>query len=197
VSANDPIPGSNPAADAVAPALSPPGDADRPVEPAARRRPSWDEYFVGLVPMVAGRATCDRGRSGALIVRDHRIICSGYVGSPPGLAHCDDAGHLWRNVIDDDGSVRTHCVRTVHAEQNALAQAAKYGLPLAGTTCYCTMEPCATCAMLLISAGVERVVALRRYHAAAQSRELLAAAGVRLDVWHDEDQVYADQSRPA
>jgi dCMP deaminase len=165
-------------------------------EPAAAR-PSWDEYFVQLVPVVAGRATCDRGRSGAVITRDHRIICSGYVGSPPGLGHCDDVGHLCHNVVEDDGSIRTHCVRTIHAEQNALAQAAKYGLPLAGTTCYCTMEPCATCAMLLISVGVERVVALRRYHAAQRSRDLLAAAGVRLDIWHDEDQTYPDQLKPA
>jgi dCMP deaminase len=156
-------------------------------------RPSWDEYFVQLVPVVAGRATCDRGRSGCVIVRDHRLICSGYVGSPPGLPHCDEIGHLWRKVVEDDGTIRTHCVRTIHAEQNALAQAAKYGLSLAGATVYCTMEPCSTCAMLLVSVGVERVVALRRYHAAQPSRDLLAAAGVKLEVWYDEDQVYGNQ----
>ncbi|MDR2253528.1 MAG: cytidine/deoxycytidylate deaminase family protein [Bifidobacteriaceae bacterium] len=179
------------------PDLSVPGAFDPLTNDQGGRRPSWDEYFVQLVPLVAGRATCDRGRSGAIVVRDHRIICSGYVGSPPGLEHCDQAGHLWRKVVEDDGSLRTHCVRTVHAEQNALAQAARYGLPLAGTTCYCTMEPCATCAMLLISAGVERVVALRRYHAAQQSRDLFAGAGVTLEVWHDEDEVYPGQTLPA
>jgi dCMP deaminase len=128
------------------------------------------------------------------VTRDHRIVCSGYVGSPPGLPHCDDVGHLFRQAIDDDGTVRTHCVRTIHAEQNALAQAAKYGLPLAGATVYCTMEPCSTCAMLLIAVGVERVVALRRYHAAQPSRDLFAAAQIALDVWHDEEQVYANQA---
>jgi dCMP deaminase len=87
-------------------------------------------------------------------------------------------------------------VRTIHAEQNAIAQAAKYGLPIAGATVYCTMEPSATCAMLLISVGIQRVVALRRYHAAQPSRDLLATAGVELQVWYDEDELYRYQAQP-
>jgi len=156
-------------------------------------RPSWDEYFMGLVDQVASRATCDRGKSGCVVVRDKRIICTGYVGSPSGLAHCDDAGHELKRMIDEDGTVRQHCVRTVHAEQNAICQAARYGLSLGGTTLYCTMEPCRVCAMLIASSGITRVVAGRRYHAGGDTREILAQAGVTLDVVEDVVEEYDGQ----
>jgi dCMP deaminase len=156
-------------------------------------RPSWDEYFMGLVDQVASRATCDRGKSGCVVVRDKRIICTGYVGSPSGLAHCDDAGHELKRMIDEDGTVRQHCVRTVHAEQNAICQAARYGLSLDGTTLYCTMEPCRVCAMLIASSGITRVVAGRRYHAGGDTREILAQAGVTLDVVEDVVEEYDGQ----
>src|SRR5487761_582994 len=82
-------------------------------------RPTWDEYFIELTRTVASRSTCDRGRSGCVIVKEKHILCTGYVGSPPGMPHCDEVGHLLRKVIDEDGQVRQHCVRTIHAEQNA------------------------------------------------------------------------------
>ncbi len=157
-------------------------------------RPSWDEYFTRLVDEIASRATCDRGRSGCLIVRNKRIICTGYVGSPPGLPHCDEAGHYMKQMVDEDGTVRSLCVRTIHAEQNALCQAARYGLPLEGTTLYCTMEPCRVCAMLITSVGITRVVAKRRYHAAQDTRDLFAEAGVDLAVVEDVVEQYDDQS---
>ena len=157
-------------------------------------RPSWDEYFVRLVDEIASRATCDRGRSGCVIVRNKRIICTGYVGSPPGLPHCDEAGHYMKQMVDEDGTVRNHCVRTIHAEQNALCQAARYGLSLEGTTLYCTMEPCRVCAMLITSVGIARVVAKRRYHAAQDTRDLFTEAGVDLDVVEDVIEQYDDQS---
>jgi dCMP deaminase len=156
-------------------------------------RPSWDEYFIGLVREVAKRATCDRGKSGCIVVRDKRIICTGYVGSPPGMPHCDEAGHLMKQMIDDTGKASNHCVRTIHAEQNAICQAARHGTPLDGSTLYCTMEPCRTCAMLIISSGVVRVVAERMYHAAQESRELFAAAGVELVVLDQSVQEYDNQ----
>jgi dCMP deaminase len=156
-------------------------------------RPSWDEYFIKLVEEVAQRATCDRGKSGCIIVKDKRILCSGYVGSPPGFPHCDEDGHLLKKVIDDDGTVRQHCMRTIHAEQNAICQAAKYGIPLEGTTLYCTMEPCRVCAMLIISVGVKKVVAKKRYHAAGETRELFKKAGVQLAVLENEVETYDDQ----
>lgn len=157
-------------------------------------RPSWDEYFMRLVDEVASRATCDRGRSGCVVVRDKRIICTGYVGSPPGLPHCDDDGHDFKQLVDEDGTTRQHCVRTIHAEQNAICQAAHHGLSLAGTTLYCTMEPCRVCAMLIASVGVSRVVAKRRYHAGQDTRDLLASAGVQLDLLDESIESYEGQS---
>lgn len=158
-----------------------------------KRRPTWDEYFMKLVDEVAQRATCDRGKSGCIIVKDKRILCSGYVGSPPGFPHCDEVGHDLRKFIDADGRVRQHCVRTIHAEQNAICQAAKYGIPLKGTTLYCTMEPCRVCAMLIISVGIERVVAKRRYHAAQDSRDLFKKAEIDLMVMEDRIEDYNHQ----
>ena len=156
-------------------------------------RPSWDEYFLSLVDQVASRATCDRGKSGCVVVRNKRIICTGYVGSPSGMEHCDDVGHDLRQMIDEDGTTRRHCVRTVHAEQNAICQAARYGLALEGTTLYCSMEPCRVCAMLIASAGIARVVARRRYHAGSDTRDILSAAGVTLDVLEDVVESYESQ----
>ena len=156
-------------------------------------RPSWDDYFLQLVDQVATRATCDRGRSGCVVVKDKRIVCTGYVGSPPGLPHCDEAGHEIKKVMDDDGTLRSHCVRTIHAEQNAICQAARNGIALDGATLYCTMEPCRVCAMLVISVGIRRVVAKRRYHAAHDTRQLFAEAGVELEVAEDVVEEYEHQ----
>ena len=156
-------------------------------------RPDWDQYFSHLANEVGQRATCDRGRSGCVVVKDRRIIATGYVGSPPGLPHCDEAGHLMKKVLDEDGTVRNHCVRTIHAEQNAICQAAKYGLSLKGATLYCRMEPCSVCAMLIISVGIVRVVAQRRYHAAQDTREMLRATGIELVVIEDATESYENQ----
>ncbi len=156
-------------------------------------RPSWDEYFIKLVDEVAKRATCDRGMSGCIIVKDRRILCTGYVGSPPGFPHCSEAGHLMKKVIDEDGTVRQHCMRTIHAEQNAICQAARYGIPLQGTTLYCSMEPCRICAMLIVSSGITKVVAKKMYHAASESRELFSRAGVELVVLENTTVEYEDQ----
>lgn len=156
-------------------------------------RPTWDDYFLGLVDDVAARATCDRGKSGCVVVRDKRIICTGYVGSPSGMPHCDEVGHEFKQVIDEDGTTRQHCVRTVHAEQNAIIQAARYGLPLEGTTMYCSMEPCRVCAMLIASTGISRVVAGRRYHAGQETRYILSQAGVTLDIVEDVIESYDGQ----
>jgi dCMP deaminase len=157
-------------------------------------RPSWDEYFIGLTEAVATRATCDRGRSGCVVVRENRILATGYVGSPPGLPHCDDVGHQMKQVIDEDGQLRSHCVRTIHAEQNAICQAARHGISLQGATLYCKMEPCRVCAMMIISVGIKRVVAKRRYHAAKETRDMFAKAGVTLDVLEDTTEDYPDQA---
>ncbi len=160
---------------------------------ATHTRPSWDQYFLSLMDEVSKRATCDRGRSGCIIVRDKRILSTGYVGSPPGLPHCDEAGHLMKQVVDEDGTIRKHCVRTIHAEQNAICQAARYGTALEDTTLYCRMEPCRTCAMLIISVGIKKVVAEKRYHAAQETRDMFAEADVSMVVVEDETQSYENQ----
>lgn len=155
-------------------------------------RPDWDDYFLDMVPRIGSRSTCNRGRSGALAVRDRHILCTGYAGAPPGFPHCDDAGHEIVHVSDGKyGSPQPHCVRTIHAEQNAILQAAKLGASLNLCTMYCSMEPCKTCAMMLISVGCERVVALNKYRAAEATRELFRVAGVELVVKNDREATYA------
>jgi dCMP deaminase len=156
-------------------------------------RPSWDEYFMEMTDAVAKRATCDRGRAGCVIVRDKQILVTGYVGSPRGLPHCDDVGHLMKSVIHEDGSVSRHCVRTVHAEQNAITQAARRGIALEGSTLYVKMTPCRTCAMLIINCGIERVVCRMKYHAGKESEEMFRQAGVKLEYFSEETLKYKNQ----
>jgi dCMP deaminase len=156
-------------------------------------RPTWDEYFMEIANTVSKRATCNRGRSGCVIVRDRQILVTGYVGSPKGLPHCDDIGHLMRKVINEDGSISNHCVRTVHAEQNAICQAARLGIALKGGTLYCRMTPCRTCAMLIINCGIVRVVCERKYHAGAGSEEIFRQANIKLEYFHNEVQQYDNQ----
>lgn len=156
-------------------------------------RPSWDEYFIQLADSVAQRATCDRGRSGCVITKDRQILVSGYVGSPKGLKHCDEVGHLFKKVIHEDGTVTQHCVRTVHAEQNAITQAARRGIALEGGTLYCRMTPCRTCAMLIINCGIERVVCERKYHAGEESEAMFKEVGIELKYMHDDIQQYSGQ----
>jgi dCMP deaminase len=156
-------------------------------------RPSWDEYFLELADAVSKRATCDRGRSGCVIVKDKRILVTGYVGSPAGLPHCDEVGHLMKTMVNEDGSKSEHCVRTVHAEQNAICQAAKLGVSVDGATVYCRMTPCRVCAMLLINCGIKRVYCEKKYHAGAESEEMFRIAGVKLEFKSTEIQQYSKQ----
>jgi len=156
-------------------------------------RPSWDDYFIQLADTVAKRATCDRGRSGCVITKDKQILVTGYVGSPRGLPHCDDVGHLFKKVIHEDGSITQHCVRTVHAEQNAITQAAQRGIALEGSTLYCRMTPCRTCAMLIINCGIKRVVCEKKYHAGAESEEMFEQVGIELKYMSEEVQQYSGQ----
>ena len=156
-------------------------------------RPTWDEYFMELSNTAAKRATCDRGRSGCIIVRNKHVLVTGYVGSPHGMPHCDEVGHLFKKVSHADGTITQHCVRTVHAEQNAICQAAKLGISLDKGTLYCSMTPCRTCAMLIINCGIERVVCDRKYHAGQESEEMFKQAGVILDFIHDDIRHYENQ----
>ena len=154
------------------------------------KRPDWDRYFLDLCEAIAKRATCDRGRCGCVIVKNKRIMTTGYVGAPAGLPHCDEVGHDMRKMIDYNGNITQ---RTLHAEQNAIIQAARFGIPLEGTTLYCKMTPCRTCAMMIINAGIKRVVCQKRYHADADSVELFKQAGVELTIMNDEVEEYERQ----
>jgi len=157
------------------------------------QRPSWDEYFMEVANTIAKRATCNRGRSGCVIARNRQILVTGYVGSPRGFEHCDDVGHLFKKVIHEDGSESNHCVRTVHAEQNAICQAARLGISLNNSTLYCKMTPCRTCAMLIINCGIERVVCEWKYHKAEESEEMFEKAGISLCYVHSEIKKYQNQ----
>lgn len=138
---------------------------------SSRMRPTWDEYFMDIAFTVAQRSTCDRAHVGAVLVSDRRMLTTGYNGAPAGLPHCDEVGHL---MVDG------HCVRTLHAEQNAIIQAALHGVGIQNATAYVTHQPCLTCSKMLINAGIKRVVYAGNYPD-EHSRQFLHAAGVVLD----------------
>ncbi|MBL7036266.1 cytidine/deoxycytidylate deaminase family protein [Candidatus Microgenomates bacterium] len=145
------------------------------------KKPSWDEYFMQIMDATSKRASCDRGRASCVFVKDRQVLVTGYVGSPAGLPHCDDVGHQMKKLTHEDGSTTDHCMRTVHAEQNAICQAAKRGVSIEGSTVYVNMTPCRTCAMLLINSGVKRVLARNKYHAGAESEAMLKKAKIKLE----------------
>lgn len=156
-------------------------------------RPSWDEYFIDVTKAVAKRATCDRGMSGCVIARNKQILVTGYVGSPVGLPHCDEVGHQMKTTVHEDGKKSKHCVRTTHAEQNAICQAAKLGISIDNSTLYCQMMPCFTCAKMIVNSGIKRVVCERKYHAGKDSEDLFKKTGVELNILKDEVQKYLNQ----
>jgi dCMP deaminase len=156
-------------------------------------RPTWDEYFMEIVHAVATRATCDRGRGGCVIAKNKQILVTGYVGSPKGLPHCDDVGHQMKTVTHEDGHTSQHCMRTIHMEQNALCQASKLGVPIDGATLYIKYTPCATCAKMLINAGIVRVVCEKRYHAGSETEEMFRQVGIELHYFDDSIEEYAKQ----
>jgi dCMP deaminase len=118
-------------------------------------RPSWDEYFLKLAMLVSERATCPRMHCGCVLVREKRILATGYNGSIPGDQHCEDAGCM---VVDN------HCVRTVHAEMNAILQCSIHGISTVGATAYITNMPCTNCAKALIGAGIKEIIIFSEYH---------------------------------
>jgi dCMP deaminase len=138
------------------------------------KRPDWDDYFLRIARTVASRATCPRASVGCVIVRDHRILTTGYNGAPKGAVHCTDAGCI---VVND------HCLRATHAEANAVVQGALHGVSLDGATAYCTHQPCVHCSKLLISAGI-RVIVYETAYPDEIAVRLLGESGVALRL-HD------------
>ena len=139
-------------------------------------RPSWDEYFMGICEQVGGRSTCMRRHVGAVVVRDRRILATGYNGTPAGLRHCEDVGCLREQMGITSGSNHELC-RGIHAEQNAVIQAAKHGIAMDGAIAYCTHQPCVLCAKILLNAGVVDIV-YRDPYPDPLSAEILAEAGL-------------------
>jgi len=146
------------------------------------KRSSWDEYFLGMVDYVGSRGTCDRGMSGAVLVKDKRILSTGYVGAPVGIKSCDEVGHEIHTVINEDGTKSQHCIRTAHAEQNAINNAARVGVAIEGGTIYCKMTPCYKCAQSIINSGIIRVVALNDYHGAKRTKKIFKQAKIKLEI---------------
>jgi dCMP deaminase len=134
-------------------------------------RPSTDDILMRIAELWAMRSTCGGAQVGAVLARDGRVLSTGYNGAPAGMPHCSCV----RYEVDPE---QEPCATSVHAEANVIAFAARYGLVTEGTTLYSTLMPCTTCAMLLLNAGVERVVAKRHYHRGHGGYDLLAAAGV-------------------
>lgn len=139
-------------------------------------RPSWDEYFMDITRRVATRSTCLRRAVGAILVHDKRIIASGYNGGPSGLAHCLDIGCLREKLGIPSGQQHELC-RGIHAEQNAIIQAARYGVSIEGSVLYCTTQPCTQCTKMLINAGITEIVYAEGYPDDL-ARELLEESGI-------------------
>lgn len=120
-------------------------------------RPSWDEYFLQIASVVSQRSTCLRRQVGAVIVKDKRMIATGYNGAAAGAPHCDEIGCIRQQLGIKSGERHELCA-AIHAEQNAIIQAAKYGVSIEGATLYCTHQPCAICAKMIVNSGIQRVV---------------------------------------
>lgn len=144
-------------------------------------RPGWDEYFMTIARVVASRSTCLRRQVGAVLVRENRILATGYNGAPAGLRHCLEVGCL-RERMEVPAGERHELCRGLHAEQNALLQAAVYGISIRGATCYVTHQPCVMCAKMLANAGIGEVVFAGDYPDEL-ARQIFAEAGVRLTRW--------------
>lgn len=144
-------------------------------------RPSWDDYFMAITRIVATRGTCDRLYAGAVLVKDNRIVSTGYNGSPPGLPQCDEAGHLL-----EEG----HCVRTIHGEHNALLQAAVIGgSSTKGSTLYTLYSTCIHCAKYVVASGVKRIV-IGKIYRNEQVLEYLQEAGLEVVIYEPGDGWY-------
>ena len=163
-------------------------------------RLNWREYFLEILHAVQKRASCDRGRSGAIIVRDKHILCTGYVGAPPGALNCEEEGHdmdvFYRKNntkvfdIPSDFIKEVHCIRSCHAEINAIAQAAKLGVAIKDATIYCTMVPCHSCTKAIIASGIVYVIAEYDYQSSKKSKELFKICNVTLEVINENKELY-------
>jgi dCMP deaminase len=143
-------------------------------------RIGWNQYFMQICAVVARRSTCTRATVGAVIVRDRIILATGYNGSPSGMPHCSEAGCLVYSSTTPDGETEENCFRTIHAEINAIAQAAKTGVSILGSDIYITHSPCIQCLKVLINTGIGRVFYAKPYKL-ERTAELVRLSGIRLE----------------
>lgn len=141
-------------------------------------RPAWDEYFLDIAKLVSRRSTCLRRRVGAVLVKGTRILTTGYNGAPVGLRHCEETGCLREKLKVPSGERHELC-RGLHAEENAIIQAACYGVSISGATLYATHQPCCPCAKSLINAGIKKIIILSGYPDRL-AKEMLDEAGIEI-----------------
>ena len=143
------------------------------------KRPSWDEYFMGMAKLTSQRSTCLRRKVGAVIVKDKHIVATGYNGAPSGLSHCAELGGCLREQLKVPSGQRHELCRALHAEQNAIIQAATLGQSIEGASIYITHQPCSICSKMIINAGIERIVVDEGYPDELATK-LLAEAGIKV-----------------
>jgi dCMP deaminase len=141
-------------------------------------RPAWPEYFMGIARMVTARSTCLRRHVGAILVKDRRILATGYNGAPSGVRHCEEVGCLRQDSSVPSG-MRHELCRGLHAEQNAIIQAAYHGISINGSTLYCTNKPCVICSKMLINAGIGTIYYDQGYNDPLAD-QMLEEAGVEV-----------------
>lgn len=142
------------------------------------KRPSWDQYFMDIVELVSMRSTCMRRKVGAVLIKDKRILTTGYNGVPMGVHHCSESGCL-RDEMGIPSGERHELCRGLHAEQNAIIQAALHGVSIKGATLYCTNHPCIICSKMIINSGISTVIYRDEYQDEL-AREMLAEAGIEV-----------------
>lgn len=143
-------------------------------------RPSWDEYFMQMAELTAKRSTCMRRQVGAVIVKDKHAIATGYNGAPRGIKHCEERGGCLRQQLKVPSGQRHELCMALHAEQNAIIQAAAMGHGIEGGTIYITHQPCAICAKMIINAGIERIV-IREGYPDELAASILDEAGLKIE----------------
>ncbi|MBN1626412.1 MAG: cytidine/deoxycytidylate deaminase family protein [Deltaproteobacteria bacterium] len=143
------------------------------------QRPSWHEYFMSITKLVASRSTCLRRHVGAILVKDKRILATGYNGAPTGIKHCEEVGCIRANLSIPSGERHELC-RGLHAEQNAIIQAARHGISIKGAILYCTNKPCVICSKMLINAGIVKIYYEDEYDDPL-SDQMLAEAGIEVE----------------
>ena len=148
------------------------------------KRENIDNYFLKIAELVGTRSTCNRGKTGCIIVKDKRIISTGYAGSPSGLDHCDNVGHFIGIEVKNEIKSE-HCFRGCHAEENAILQCSKFGVSTNDSILYCTMTPCFRCAKMIINSGIRKIICLNDYHDSIMTKKIFKESKLELKILND------------